>query len=733
MDNRKKTDQKPEKGILRKKENTGKKPKPEKKKAKAQKKQKTARQTGKSGFLIFSIRNKIVVCFLVPIVFMIVIGFSAYQKAAEGMSGNFEDSTVQTIAMATEYIDMSCTFIESEGMKYAFNSDLSKYFLGMYEDSPVDKLNVTTSVRSDIMSSQTTNPFISNIHIITKAGISMISTKANSSDGGTMDGILEEYQESVSTGKRTIEKWIDSHPLLDTNFGLMESDYILAFEMMSQSNNACIVVDIKPSAIEEFIAGLDLGEGSILGFVTKNGREIICENVPEGQESVLTGEEAVFYGQDFYSAALESGELQGAAQVSFQGGDYLFIYSTSDMTNASVCALVPMQVVTGQAEDIKGLTVGLVILATVIVLAVGILIVAGIQNNMKRISKKFGEVAKGDLTVLVKAKGHDEFRGLAGSAANMIENTKKLVHQVSNATGQLEESAKEVEKASDVINDYSMDITQAISEINEGMTRQSRHAQECVEKTDILSNEIQEVSRVVEKVEKLVDETEGMINQGMEIVQLLGGRAKETTQITAKVGESINSLRKESEIINTFVETITDITEQTNLLSLNASIEAARAGEAGRGFAVVAEEIRKLADDSAKAAGEIRNNVGHITAQTLNSVESANQAQAMVDLQTEAVEQVVSVFREMQLRMNQLIGGLKAIVESMEKADKERNDTVEAVKNISHIIEETANSTEVVNDVAGRLLESVTDLNKTADALGENMESLKTEISVFKI
>ena len=58
---------------------------------------------------------------------------------------------------------------------------------------------------------------------------------------------------------------------------------------------------------------------------------------------------------------------------------------------------------------------------------------------------------------------------------------------------------------------------------------------------------------------------------------------------------------------------------------------------------------------------------------------------------------------------------------------------MEAVKNISHIIEETANSTEVVNDVAGRLLESVTDLNKTADALGENMESLKTEISVFKI
>ena len=731
--------EKPKKSLFTgKKETTSeKKPKPEKavkgKKASAEKKQKAPKQkkSGKSSKLL-SIRNKIVVCFLVPIVFMVIIGVSAYQKSAEGLSEKFTDSTLQTMRMATENLNMSCDFIRSEGLKYAYDDDLRKYFLGMFEDNPVDKLNFLTSTKSNLLSVQTSNPFISHMHIFPKKGVNLLSTKLSSG----VDGFLDEYKEDVASGegRRSIPQWIDSHPVLDEKVTETEKDYIMAFEMMSQSNNACVVIDIKPSAITDFMEEIDIGDGSIIGFVTPGGRELVVENVEEGKESVLPEEGNVFSGQEYYTAVMDEAVADaGTAEVDFQGEKYLFIYSHSADIGFTTCALVPMRVVTSQATEIRNMTIGLVILACVIVVIVGIFITAGIENNMRRISRKFGDVAKGDLTVTVSAKGHDEFQDLAGSATNMITNTKKLVNQVSNATGELEVSAQNVGQASELIHEYSQDITRAIGEINEGMEEQSRHAQECVEKTDILSNEIQEVSHVVERVEKLVGETEGMINKGMEIVQVLGDRAGETTQMTVKVSESIESLRKESEIINSFVATITEITEQTNLLSLNASIEAARAGEAGRGFAVVAEEIRKLADDSAKAAGEIRNNVANITAQTQNSVESASQAKAMVELQTKAVEEVIAVFREMQERMGQLIEGLKDIVVSTEKADGERSAAVAAVKNISDIIEETAGSAETVNDVANKLLNHVEKLSTTASVLDENMEGLKNEISVFKI
>ena len=711
---------------------------------KKEKNQKDSVKKTKSKFMLFSIQNKLIVCFLVPIIFMIMIGMAAYQKASDGMTEKFEASTMETVKMATQYIDMSFDFIKSEGTKYAFAADVGKYSLGMLESDQAQKAEFIKNTQKDIINSQALNPFISNIHIVPSDGIKIITTMTSATN---TKGCYETYRETVAKGKSGIQNWVDRHTYIDAYLDAdsvakmdvaafeetEEIKYIMSYQVALQSNKGCVIMDISKSAIEEFLMGMDLGRGSILGFVTPNGREIVYERLEDGQETILTEGEKVFYPESFYSDINVEEAFEGYREVKFKGEDYLFFYSRSELSGSAVCALVPLDVVVAQAEDIKGITTVLTILASIAVLALGIVIVAGIQKNMARISKKFGVVAQGDLTAQVVVKSKDEFMDLADSANHMIRNTKKLVNKVSNATDQLEESANEVGEVSGVIDNYSKNITDAIEEINQGMSMQSVHAQECVAKTDMLSDEMQEVTRVVEQVAKLITETETMIRQGIEIVQVLGDRAKETTDITQKVGESIESLRKETEIINTFVETITSISNQTNLLSLNASIEAARAGEAGRGFSVVAGEINRLASVSAEAAGEIRNNVTHINEQTVNSVDSAKQASSMVELQTQAVVEVVEVFNKMDERMHQLITGLDEITTTIGRADEERNQTVSAVKNISVIIEETAASAERVNEVAAKLLHNVGKLNHTADMLGDNMEGLKTEISVFKI
>ena len=694
---------------------------------KALKRTKVQSMENKKGVL-FSIRAKIFLCFLAPILFLILVGVFSYKKAAAGMYDTFRDSNEQTINMANQYLDVSNSFIEAEALKYAFQSDLGKYMIGLYETDAVQRKTVINSVGSSIRASQAGNDFISNIHIVTEEDVQMLSTKA----GGTVMGIYKDYKNEMlgySDNGKKIPEWVDYHNTLDDTLGLKQSDYIMAYQTTPQSGKGFIVIDVKASAIQQFLDSLDMGDGSIIGFVTQSGREIISEKLPDGQESTRADGETVFYGQDFFNN-LE--DQQTTKEVSINGKSYLFFYSRMERTNAAVCALVPMEIVNGQADDIRNVTIAVVLIACVVAVLIGIIISTGIQKNMKRISGRLEEVAEGNLTTKVSVKGHDEFNNLAVVANHMINNNKKLVQKVSGATDTLESSAQEVRQASNVMKDYSVNIIQAIDEINDGITKQSEHAEECVRKTDTLSEEIQNVSSIAGQVEGLVSEAENMINHGMQMVQTLGERATKTTDVTIKVETSIEELKKESEIINEFVETITDISEQTNLLSLNASIEAARAGEAGRGFAVVAEEIRKLADHSAEAAGEIQNNVTHITDQTVNSVENAKQARDMVALQTEAVQEVVGVFDDMNQCMQKLFDALKEIVSSTEQADKEREDTLAAVKNISDIIAETAEGTKLVQSVAAKLQENVDTMNQTAQSLGDNMNDLKSEISVFK-
>ena len=568
---------------------------------------------------------------------------------------------------------------------------------------------------------------------MTKAGIPIISTATTSTE---YDGIYNEYYDdmiAISEDGRTPPKWVDEHARLTEHMGLKMEDFFISYQMPTTSKFAYIVIDIRESAVRDILLDMDLGNGSVVGFVTNTGKELVQENLEEGEESHLNAQEPVFTDEEFYINSLASEELSGAKDVIFQGKNYLYLFTKSEISNMMLCALIPLEVVTGQAETIKTVTISLVIIATIIAAFIGLLITFGIQKNMKTISRKLNEVAEGNLTVQVNAQSRDEFQGLAKTANNMIANNKKLVTKLSGTVKQLETSAGNVNTASEDISNYSGDITRAIDEISEGMDKQAEHAQECVVKTSVLSDKIKDISQMVEAVKGLVDQTERMIEQGTKIVQVLSERAQETSNITARVGDSIATLKTESETINGFVQTISDISEQTNLLSLNASIEAARAGEAGRGFAVVAEEIRKLADDSSRAAGEISRNVQNISAQTASSVASAKEAENMVALQTKAVSEVIQVFEDMSKQMTGLFENLKEIANSTEAANKDRDDTLDAVENISAIIEETASGSALVREMANQLLNSVDKLSETANALDEDMQGLKTEISVFKI
>ena len=687
---------------------------------------KAKKQSGKVG--LFNIRNKIFACFILPIIFMIIVGVTSYEKAVEGMSSKFRDTSAQTVNMGVEYMDVVCSNIQTVASGYISDADFESYVVGMPGQDKLAKAQYYSHERVNLMAAQMTNPFINNIHLVTKPIVHNMSTAT----ADKIDGIFEEYKADIAaiTGnEKSLPRWITSHPLLDETFGLKPAETFLTYQVLDKSTLACIIVDINKNQMGSILSNIDFGAGSYVGIITEDGKELALQC---GTEELLDGT-GVFTGESFYSSAAASEDIVTILDVSYKNQGYLFIAQKSELNGLMLCALIPSATITGQAESIKTTTFALVIIAAIIAFAIGTVIANGIQKNMKSISKKLDEVAKGDLTVSVEAKGNDEFQGLARSATNMVSNNKNLVLRLNGTASELENSAQSVNAASGDISTYSNQITQAIDEISVGMDKQSEHATECVEITNGLSEKIGVIIKEIGMMEQLISDTEELIGEGTDIVDRLNDRAEQTSNITSEVAVSIDKLKDEADSIAGFVDTINSIANKTNLLSLNASIEAARAGDAGRGFAVVAEEIRVLADNSKGATVEIENKIKDISAQTDESVSSVTNAEHMVSLSKEAANEVNVIFGRIREHMNKLAGALNAISDSATDADNERKQTVDAVDNISAIIQQTAANSSLVKDMAENLLTSVDRLGETADNLDNNMNGLKTEIASFTV
>jgi len=668
------------------------------------------------------IRNKIFACFLIPVIFMIFVGIIAYNKAQAGMSDNYETSSLKTIQMGVEYLDVVYSNIQSDGMTYAFDANYDTYFLGGIKES-FKVANFHSTAKASLAAAQSTNSFINNIHMIANPGIPTISTASSEKPDGIMDKYKEEAVANSSNGN-VMDKWTDSHSILDESVGIDPASYFMAFQSLSNKRDFVVVIDISNDAIQDFLNGIDLGTGSATALISPSGKQITSA------QSVAVD----FATLDAYKAAVASEDAtSGSSEISYNGSKYLFLYSKSEVSGVVLCSIIPVSFITGQAESIKSITATLVLLATLICVLIGLYVTYGIQKNMKKISEKMNEVADGNLSVEVEATGHDEFQSLAGTATNMINNNRKLIRSVINTVDQLESSVENVYDVSNDINQHSSDITNAIEEIGTGMEKQADHAQECILLTNNLSNKIQNIIELIQGVQSLADSTEAKIREGINIVNDLGAQAASTSEITGEVGQSVVLLKEESAAITGFADIIQNISDQTNLLSLNASIEAARAGEAGRGFSVVAEEISKLADESAAAAKEIKRQVEVIGTKTGETVRSTEYAQQMVEKEAEAVTEVTRIFSEMNTQISQLFAGLNEIANDAENTSSDRTATLEAVENISAIIEETSSSASLVGDMADRLQENVSKLADTADVLDVDMNNLRTEMSAFKL
>lgn len=374
---------------------------------------------------------------------------------------------------------------------------------------------------------------------------------------------------------------------------------------------------------------------------------------------------------------------------------------------------------------------------SVIAFAIGIIlaliITVSITKEIKKVNVNMQQVAGGDLTQRIDIKKKNEFGQLELNFNNMVENMSSLIKGVEDKTGVIVSASSKISNVSKTTTETVAQVSEAIQSVSIGAAGQAESTQMANLEVENLADKLNETKTYVNDINTMSGETQKLSNKGLEIVGELitkGEKSLDNAEGSKiALSEMVNSIEK----INFISDAITEITEQTNLLSLNASIEAARAGESGKGFAVVADEIRKLAEQSQQSTDEIKKIVNEITVKSSQVQTAMDESVQIVNEQNVSIASAKELFNTISESVNALKEGLDNIAKLNSEMDDNRNTVVSKMEDVAAVATQTAAASQEVTASAVDVEQTMNNLNQFTIELDEIASALKEAINQFKL
>ena len=355
-----------------------------------------------------------------------------------------------------------------------------------------------------------------------------------------------------------------------------------------------------------------------------------------------------------------------------------------------------------------------------------------LSSRMKETGARVDALAEGDLSA--QKESHSivrEIRNLLLNTSQMQRNLAQVIGGVQEISGELLNSVRQVAEGSNATMEQAEQISQAVDQLSAAAEEMAENVQNISDRMDEIGAAVNDISASAGQLQKDSEEMQDnsrKAGEGMEKIMTGSSRSVESVDtITSKIHETNDYIEK----IDEAVALIFSISGQTNLLSLNASIEAARAGEAGRGFAVVAEEIRKLSEQSAAGAEQIKELAQGIMEKSGETVEQADVVKDIIREEQDYIIATREQYQQLEQSIRHSAEEIRKIAGETRHLSQQKEDILGNIGSLSAISEENAANNQQVNANIEEILTQIQTVGANCDKMKQISGELENSVAYF--